>query len=311
MTLGEIFSPLTAVFKLILSFFGRGDNHPHKRLEARLLMRGIVSELPDDIPLHIYDESGTRHKGVYIVGLLIWNKGNQPVINSDFIQSAPLQVQLEQGTNIVGARILPVEDQTECSVTITALNILTLNFDCVNPKEYLVVPMFITGNPMTDVKVTGRIIGQESPIDHTAEEVRASIRERLSSLLVLIIILNALPGFFIGGGFILKNYGISTLLQRHDSIPQYLMLPFGLGAMILLMFVFSRIMYWYERRQHPEGYPLCADLEPPLLENIRGLMRTVFKAKKQRVSISLFDWGKPVLIPNKKVKRRTIDDWIE
>jgi len=46
-------------------------------------MRGIVSELPNDIPFHICDENGTRHKGIYAIGLLIWNKGNQPVTHSD------------------------------------------------------------------------------------------------------------------------------------------------------------------------------------------------------------------------------------
>lgn len=311
MTLGAILSPLTAVFRFIVFLLGRGSNHPHKRLEARLVMRGIVSELPDDIPFHICDENGVRHKGVYVIGLLIWNKGNQPVTHSDFIASAQLQVKVGQDANLVGARTLAAEDQTVCSATIANQHTLTLNFDCLNPREYLVVPIFLTGNPRTDVQVTGRIIGQESPIDHTAEEVRASFGERVSSLFVLIVILNTLPGFFIGGGFIFKEYGIPTLVHYPDSIPTYLMLPFSMGALTLFMFAFSRVMYWYERRQYPEGYPLYADLEPPLLENIRGLIRTLLKGKKQRVSSSLFDWGKPILMPSKKVKRRTVDDWIQ
>jgi hypothetical protein len=311
MTLGEIISPLTAVFKLVLSLFGRSSNHPCKRLEAHLVMRGIVAELPDDIPLHICDENGIHYRGVYVIGLLIWNKGNQPVIHSDFIASAPLQVKVGQDANLVGVRTLAVEDQTVCSATISNQNTLTLNFDCVNPGEYLVVPIFLTGNPSADVQVTGRIIGQESPIDHTAEEVRASFGERLSALIILVVILNTLPGFFVSGGFIIKDYGISTLMHNPDSIPTYLMLPFGMGAMILFMFAYSRVMYWNERRKYPDGYPLHADLEPPLFENIRGMIQTVFKAKKQRVSVSLFDWGKPILMPSKKVKRRTVDDWIK
>jgi len=311
MTFGEIFSPLAALFRVVLSAFGQGSNHPNKRLEAHLVMRGIVSELPDDIPFHICDESGTRYKGVYAIGLLIWNKGNQPVIHSDLIPSAPLQVKVGPDANLVGARTIPVEDQTVCSATIISQNILTITFDCVNPKEYLVIPLFVTGNPMAEVQVTGRIVGQDSPIDHTAEEVRASVGERLSVCFLLVLILNALPGFLIGGWLILKDYGVATLWHNPDSIPTYLMLPFGMGAMLFFMFVFSRVMYWNERRKLPEGYPLYADLEPPLLENIRGMLRTVFQGKKQRVSVSLFDWGKPILMPSKKVKRRTIDDWIQ
>lgn len=74
MTLVEIFSPLTAIVKAVFLIFGRGSNHPYKRLEARLIMRGIVCELPDDISCYLCDDSGTRHKGVYVIGLLIWNE---------------------------------------------------------------------------------------------------------------------------------------------------------------------------------------------------------------------------------------------
>jgi hypothetical protein len=311
MTLGEVFSPLTALFRVALLIFGRGSNHPYKRLEARLVMRGIVSELPDDIPFHICDESGARHKGVYAIGLLIWNRGNQPITHADIIPSAPLEVKVAADASLFGARTIPVEDQTVCSATITNPNTLSITFDCINPKEYLVVPLFVTGNPMTEVQVTGRIVGQESPIDHTAEEVRASIGERFSALFLLTLIANTIPGFLIGGWFILKDYRLSILWGNPDSIPIYLRLPFGMGAMLLFMFLFSRVMYWNERRKFPEGYPLYADLEPPLLENIRGMIATVFQGKKQRVSVSLFDWGKPILMPSKKVKRRTVNDWIQ
>lgn len=311
MTLGEIFSPLTALFRVALSIFGRGSNHPNKRLEAHLVMRGIVSELPEDIPFHICDESGARHKGVYVIGLLIWNKGSQPITHADLIPTAPLEVKVGADASLVGARTIPVEDQTVCSATIVNKNTLSITFDCVNPKEYLVVPLFVTGNPMTEVQVTGRIVGQEIPIDHTAEEVKASIGERFSTLFILALLVNMLPGFLIGGWLILKDYGLSTLRNNPDSIPTYLMLPFGMGAMLFFMLLFSRVMYWNERRKFPAGYPLHADLEPPLLENIRGMIRAVFQGKKQRVSVSLFDWGKPILMPSKKVKRRTVDDWIQ
>jgi hypothetical protein len=311
MTLGEIFSPLTALFRVALSIFGRGANHPNKCLEAHLVMRGIVSELPEDTPFHICDESGARHKGVYVIGILVWNKGSQPITHADLIPSAPLEVKVGADASLVGARTIPVEDQTVCSATIVNQNTLSITFDCVNPKEYLVISLFVTGNPMTEVQVTGRIVGQESPIDHTAGEVNASIGERFLVLFILALVVNTLPGFLIGGLLILKDYGLSTLWNHPDSIPTYLMFPFGMGAMLLFMFLYSRAIYWNERRKFPEGYPLHADLEPPLLESIRGMIRTVFQGKKQRISVSLFDWGKPILMPSKKIKRRTVDDWIQ
>ncbi len=83
------------------------------------------------------------------------------------------------------------------------------------------------------------------------------------------------------------------------------------GAMIIIMFLISRFFYWVERRKYPESYPMMADLEPPLLENMRGLVKTVFLGEKQRLSTSLFNWGEPVIVTSKKLRRFTTDDWFE
>ncbi|HKT96491.1 MAG TPA: hypothetical protein VJS30_08155 [Paraburkholderia sp.] len=112
------------------------------------------------------------------------------------------------------------------------------------------------------------------------------------------------------GGYILKTYGLHALIHQSDAIPQYLMASFILGSMIIFLFIFSRAMNWIERRKYPDGYPLHADLEPPLIENVRGMCKTLFKGEKIRISTSLFDWGKPILMPAKKVRRRTVNDWI-
>ncbi|WP_311881367.1 MULTISPECIES: hypothetical protein [unclassified Pseudomonas] len=311
MTFGELLSPVVAFFRLIATFLGRRREEPKKRLEASLLLRGIVAEIPEELPFYLCNEEGSRHRGVYVIGLVVWNKGDQPITQADILPSSKLQVVLGDDAALVSAKIVPVEEQTDCSVTVVDAKTLQINFDCINQNEYLVIPIFCTGNPMTEVKVTGRIIGQENPVDHTAAEVRAPFLERLSVLVLLLIFMNTLPGLLIAGGYIFHDYGVSVLLHNPDTIPVYLMMPFSMGAMITAMFVFSRIMYWVERKKYPEGYPLYADLEPPLLENIKGMLRTVLKGQKYRISVSIFDWGKPVLLTGKKTKRRTIDDWIQ
>jgi hypothetical protein len=308
--LGEVFAPISAAFRLLSVLVSRRPSHPYKSLQARLIDRGIVAEIPKDLPFYISDEYGKRHKGVYVIGLLIWNRGNQPVVHSDFLKSAPLLVRVGQDATIVAARTLAVEDQTVCSSKIIGDQTLSVTFDCLNPDDYLVIPIFVTGNPLADVEITGRIIGQVDPIDHTAEEAKSTFGERFAAFFLLSVLLSALPGFLGGGYLILRNYGIDLLLYNPQSIPRYLMAPFCMGALTISMFMTSRIMQWVERRKNPGGYPLYSDLEPPLLENIKGFFLTAFKGKKLRVSKSLFSWGKTVLMPYKKIRRRTINDWI-
>jgi hypothetical protein len=55
-----------------------------------------------------------------------------------------------------------------------------------------------------------------------------------------------------------------------------LQVPFSLGLFMSILFISSRIIYWIEKMKFPGGYPLASDLEPPLLQNIYGMFRTVF-----------------------------------
>jgi hypothetical protein len=301
-------SPSIGIVRLLFSFFKKDKNN-FKRLEARLIMRGRVAELPEYIPFYISDETGNHYKGIYVVGLLIWNKGNQPIVSADFI--APLEIKVDESASIAGYRLIAIEDQTDYIIDMVDANTLGIEFDCINPNEYFVVPIFITGNPWVKVDIVGRIIGQSEPIDQTAEEVKASWGERIANLIGLLLIFNMIPGTLIGGLLIWKNYGISILWTSFESVPYYLQVPFLLGLFMSILFISSRIIYWIEKKKFPVGYPLASDLEPPLLQNIYGMLRTVFLAKKQRISTSIFNRGEPVLMPDKKIKRRSINDWIQ
>lgn len=172
------------------------------------------------------------------------------------------------------------------------------------------IPLFITGNPYVNVELTGRIIGQSHPIDQTAAEVKASITERLASLMVLIFVLNMLPGFFIAGALIIKEYGLRVFMNDFDSISLWYSMPFSLGAIAISMFLVSRIAYWFEHRVFPEGYPLQSDLEPRLSDSIIGLCKCVFQGKKIRLSTSIFSWGQPIIMSEKPMRRRSINDWV-
>lgn len=310
MSLGEIVSPLSSFLRLILTL-GQKKKRQERQLEARLIARGIVAELPKDIPFYITAKDGTQEKGIYVIGLLIWNRGTLPVVESDFLPSSPLIVKVSDKAKIVGSRILAVEDEVRCSCQRLNDQQLQIHFDCLNSEEYLVIPLFVTGNPYVNVELTGRIIGQSHPIDHTAAEVKASILERLASLMVLIFILNMLPGFFICGVLIIKEYGLRVFMNDFESISRWFSLPFSFGATAIFMFLLSRIAYWFERRAYPEGYPLESDLEPPLHKSIIGLCKCIVQGKKIRLSTSIFSWGKPIIMAEKRVRRRSINDWVK
>lgn len=308
MSFGEIFSPVTALLRLIVTLGQK--KRADRRLEGRLIARGIVAELPEDLPFHITAEDGTKEKGIYVIGLLIWNRGTLPVVEKDFLPASPLTIQLGDNAKFVGSRLLSVEEEMCCACLPVGERQLQIQFDCLNPGEYLVIPLFITGDPYADIALNGRIIGQSHPIDHTAAEVKAPLAERFASLLMLLFILNMLPGFLIGGALIIRDYGLGVFVNGMETVSRWYLTPFSLGFLALVMFLISRTAYWLERRNYPEGYPLEADMEPPLHKTLAGLCQCIFQGKKIRLSTSLFSWGKPIIMPDKKVRRRTVNDWI-
>lgn len=279
MSLGEIVSPLSSLLRLIMTL-GQKKKRPDRQLEARLIGRGIVAELPEDISFYITAEDGTREKGIYVIGLFIWNRGTLPVAESDFLPTSPLIVKVSDNAKFVGSRILAVEEEVRCSCQQLNDQQLQIHFDCLNAGEYLVLPLFVTGTPYANVELSGRVIGQSHPIDHTATEVKASIPERLTSLMALIFLLNMLPRFFVSGTLIIREYGLSVFMNGFDSISRWYSMPFVLGAFAILLFLFSRIVYWFERRNYPENYPLESDFEPPLHKTIIGLYKCFFLGKK-------------------------------
>lgn len=310
MSLGEIVSPLISLLRFILTL-GQKNKRPERQLEARLIARGIVAELPEGIPFYITSEDGTREKGIYVIGLLIWNRGTLPVVEKDFLPTSPLIIKVADKAKIVGSRILANEDEVRCSCQRLDDQQLQIHFDCLNSEEYLVLSLFVTDHPYVNVELSGRIIGQSHPIDHTAAEVKAGVGERLASLMVLIFILNMLPGFFIGGTLIIKEYGLSVFINDFESISRWYSMPFSCGVIAICMFLYSRIAYWFERRAYPEGYPLDSDFEPPLHKSIIGLCKCIFQGKKIRLSTSIFSRGQPVIMSEKPIRRRSINDWVK
>jgi hypothetical protein len=310
MALGEALGPIGGgLLRVVAAIFGK-TKVEQKNLQARIGMRAIVSELPSNFLFKIVDQAGHTHSGVYALNVLIWNKGTQEVLPSDFLDSAPLRLSIDKNAYIISVDLLSNDDQLVCAASQLDTHSVDIQFDCINPGDYINVVLFYGGKSMADVEILGRIRGQATSIDHQAEEVKAGIGERLLNLSMLLFVVNMFVGLPISAWLIYRDHGFLPLFEPRPDIPSALAGSFGLGLTFVAMFVWSRIGRFLERRKYPPGYPLYSDFEPPFAENIKGMILTAFTAKKQRLSTSLFDWAQPVILRQKRSKRRSVDDWI-
>lgn len=310
MTFNASLGQIGSILRLVTTFLGKKPAIPGKDLRAQIVMRAIVSELPPELSLKIVDATGRAHQGVYVLNVLVWNRGSQAISPLDFLDNAPLRLAVDKEAYIIMADCLSNDDQLACSAPQVDEQSVDIYFDCINPGDYLNIVLFYGGNPMADVQILGRIQGQATSIDRLADEVRASVGERLVNLCVLLMIVNMFVGLPISTWIIYRFYGFKQLLHQPPNLPMTLMASLITGLMLLYMFIHSRISMWWERRKYPPGYPLHSDFEPPLLQNLRAMVVTVFAGKKHRLSTSMFDWAQPVIIRHKKSRRRRVEDWI-
>ena len=308
--IGDLFSPVFGAIKAVFSFFGGRAETPMKRLEAHLVDRGIIAELPYSIPLQIVDGNNVPHKAIYILAIVIWNRGKLAITPDDFVPSAPLQLKLGSDASLVHVKHLAADEQLKVKIEQIDSQRAQVSFDCLNPNHWMILPLIYTGNPRADVSLTGRIIGQDGPIDQTALEVRARPKERIAAALALLFLANAVIGTPISGWMIQDRVGLLAFVKDPYIVSRPLSAVFCLGITAFLIAGLQRAMNWHERRQFPEGYPFLSDVEPKFWASVKGLWATLYKAKKQRISTSLFDWGKPVLFTDKHIKRRSVDDWV-
>lgn len=306
--------PITSIgsglLRLAAAVIGRKAPGRAKYLKSRIVMRGIVAELPAEFPFKIVDPAGTPHRGVYALNVLIWNRGTQEITPADFLDSAPLGISVGESAYIIMADCLSNDDQIVCSAASADGRHVDVHFDCLNPGDHLNIILYYGGQSMADIAILGRIRGQETSLDHQAEEVKATFAERLACLLMLAWIVDAFVGMPASAWLIYTGTGFSRLLDSPPVIPATLQAPFWMGIVFFWMLIQSRIGMWWERRKYPPGYPLHADFEPPFFENVKGMVSTVFTAKRHHLSTSMFDWAKPVIVTGRKNRRLTVNDWM-
>jgi hypothetical protein len=302
-------SGLGLVGRLLAALLRRA---PAKRLEASILGRGIVAEVPFDAPCVLLDrEANELRNGVYVLVVRLWNRGAQPVHAADFASSAPLRIQLDSSVRTLAASAVSAVEGFEVDARLDVNGSVLVDHEGFGPGDDAVISVYYTGADLqAPVNVQGRIVGQTTPLDCTHNEGRASSGERLAAAAVLTLLLNALPGFFIGGFLIWRDYGLLALWSSPERLPWYLIAPFSLGTFVLSLAVFVQLQRWFERRQHPKGYPLDVDIEPPFIENVKGLVMMALTGRRFRISNSFFSAGQPLLATRKPIKQRSVRDWM-
>lgn len=290
----------------------RRKKEPYKYLEVSVLGRGIVAEIPEYLPFKLVDLQGQPiTDGVYIAVIRLWNRGTLPILPSDIPASAPLLVTLGDEGYLLGANGFSTVDGLSIELQQNKNGTLEITIEGLNPGDDIHIPMYYTSkNPYLSITASGRILGQQLPIDLTGREGLASTTERLAAGTIILLTAGTFPAVILPSYLIWKEHGLNGFLEIQE-ISHWLTTPLSLGLTMLSIFLVGWIATKLERRKHPESFPLRSDLEPTLRESLKGLWLMLITGRRYRISSSIFTLGEPVIMAGRKIKKRSISDWVQ
>lgn len=277
----------------------RSALRPEIGLRGEVLCRSIVLETTPDIPAKIIDDWGDEIENVYIFLLRIWNVGKKHVTRAEISTSHPLEIIVGESARVLTVAIGCPTREVDCDIIAKDYNRFEILFDCLNPGEYLVLPIYVTGDRHAEVMFSGRVFGQEPPLFDNDKEEAVTFLER-SAMFIIGCCAAFTPVGFVGGisYAIYHNVLIQLLILDDKIIPHWILAIFGISYLFIYMFACKAIFIAIKRRRHPKGFPLGLDFLPSEWENFKLLWATVLTGRRHMVSQSVYDYGAPVLPKN-------------
>ncbi|MBC8996307.1 hypothetical protein IAI51_07160 [Pseudomonas sp. N40(2020)] len=292
---------LGALVGYLLSLIATKQTEKKKDLVLEVLGRHIVAESTDTCPFLITDLAGMKLDNVYYFVVRVWNRGREAVRGDEISRTAPLSIEVSEDANVIGEpQIMKPHPEMEFSITSLHQNKFSISFDCLNHDEWVEVGFYMTGNPRATISGAGRVFGQHSEFDVTTDDSRTGWLERLSYLLVVLMIVSspfALPWAL---WWAYTEYTISDLLFNTDKLPKFLMTLFCLGIIVPTITAYYFSSLWFKRKNNPKGYPIREDFEPTQRESLRAFYLTALRGKRYEVSASVHDYG--------EIKTRSIEN---
>jgi hypothetical protein len=274
--------------RIIISSISKKD----KNLTIETTKRAIIFEDSENLPFSIKDEDGNSIYNCYCFVFRIWNKGGKDVRSQDISKSKPIILEIGSEARVLGQPFASRDD--------IGLNIFNLengkfkvDFDFINSDEWVEIYFYVTGNPNARVSASGRIAGQNSPEFHVSiDDGRASLDERLSALLFIILIVSSPISFVTGFIWLLRilyDYPIQTLWLEPEHIPKSLIYSLIYGLMLPVVYLISFMSLRIARRNHPKNYHLEVDYPKPI-QDFPSYWYVFWKGKRLLLSNSSYNY---------------------
>lgn len=304
---------LAFVGRIVAIWIGKKFKNEHFHLRGEVIGRQIVVESLPGLPFTLLDMAQRPIQNVYFIVVRFWNQGKRPILAEHVSKDAPIAICFDESVTVLGEKIEKCDDAIQVGLKNAVNNKFLVQFDCLNADEWIQCGFFVTGDPRSPVKLSGRLYGQRTGFDLTNKENQASWGDRIASIFAVTFVLGGFvalcAALWIAGAYYSWPEFLLAFVHRPSSpYPWWLEGLFVWGFTVTYMCVAYWLITKSDKRKHPKDYPSRYDHEPNQTQNMMAFLTTAVRGKKQMVSTSIYDYGsigEPVRSTSFEEKRET------
>ena len=287
---------LGAILSYLVGLIVADQTDKKKNLLLKLVEKAIILEEGTYCPFTIQDDE-TKEILDNCYGLIIrlWNEGKIEILSSDISETNPLKISIDSSARVIGNPRGCSSENIVFSVEKDEENCYLIDFDCINPQEWIEIIFYITGDPLAKINATGRIYGQEAEFNFINNDGKATTYERITHLIAALFITSNFPLLIIGLFWLFSQYSLNQFIYDFNSLPNLLemILLLGIGGTTVILFAY--LVSWFKRKQTPKGYILEEDYFPNPFQTIKIWWAIALTGKYYKVSNSAYSFGKIIV----------------
>ncbi|MEG9482222.1 hypothetical protein V6W59_08080 [Mannheimia sp. HC-2023] len=298
---------LGIIVSFIVGYFIARNVKSKKSIRFDVIHKGIVIETRcngKDIgyPFKVVDKYTDKElDSVYCIRARIWNNGVEAIRKNDLSDKDPLRIKLDDDLIMIGNPIIYNNSIDFFMNNKNQDNIFIVDFDYLNPDEWIVCDFFVKNDPNLPISLEGRICDLNLSSRNNLGDSKVSILERIGALFLIILTL----GSPISGLILLimhfnnPELEVWNIMKQDNSyMVQVLQNITLMMPTIAFLFYIRKVIH---RIRNPKDFPENSEYSDSQMRNFIIITKIALTGNNYRTSNSINNLG-DITVPNSKNK---------
>lgn len=297
---------IAAIIGGFISYFITKNVKNKKSISFKMIQRYIVFELGGlDFPFEVIDKSTSKKlDALYCLTVRLWNNGTEPIKKEDFSTKDPLRIKLEDDVEVIGNPIVRYANNSSIEFSLkesSQKNEFLIDFDYLNPKEWIICEFYVVNNPNSAVSLNGRVCGLDTNSNSNLDDSKIGLLERIGAICMLLFIIACPISICMLLYFNFQEPNLNVWSFMDENNPEYISRYQGFAATPLLFIILFYIRKCIKKIGNPKDFPEDNEYTESQFRNFLVISKMALTGKNYRISNSINNFGE-ITITNSKDK---------